>query len=703
MELTASLPGLRFPLDVSGGVSRFRNRRGIVERVVIEVPRPALEQWAAPRLRGLLGVATPKVMLFVRRSGVTVGVVSAEDGRALAFEVELDTTGDDLGLSVHDARGIGLQGPATPLAVRALHAVAGDAADREGARFAFPRVVSRLTRLVFPERGARAPDAGGLVWSAARGHDDAWLLVAQRGENPQEPASPSVVARESCALARLADDAAFALDLEKARGLLVEALERAPRHRELSRRLAEIDHALGARAAGRAEAALATLRDASAADGLLSAELLREVLDVTGAVAAFTQAGEAEPVGPLAALAYDAAARLTSDEHDALELLDRAIARAPALPGPRWTRLATRLAVGRIADARADAEHLDALASGARARHAVWMRAGLTFRAEGRLADAAELFERALRYGPRDASATAGLGAALLSAGKLARGTALLREAITLADAERVQAWGMHVDLANALAEQLGDKPAAIARVRTIPAHAAEALVARGLEGRWRSALGDLAGASVAFARARELAETRLAELTDASRKESLAVLLEAARFERDAKGDWLAAQRHLGCAVRLAPHDPAAASEFREAGRKVAGVAELAHATDAPPPPESEMTFSGDGDALREMLGAAPDEAEDHARVEALTRKLHADPTDDRVIDELATRLLRLGRTHELYALLSSRFEGADEGRRAALLPTLREALTRLEADAKAAGREDEAALFRETREGLG
>jgi hypothetical protein len=273
-------------------------------------------------------------------------------------------------LTVHDARGVGLHAPATLLAVRVVHAVAGGA-ERAGARFVWPKVAARVARLVFPDRGARVPDAMGLAWSAARGHDDAWLLVAQRGEMSVQPSSASIVAREACMLAEAADDAAFGLDLEKARGLLVDALERAPRHRELSRRLAEIDDVLG-HGSGRSEAALATLRDASLVGTLLAARLLHETGDDVGAVATFSRAGEVEPIGPLASLAYEAAATLTEDPYDALTLLDAAIARSPALPGPRWARLALRLTVGRVEDARADAEHLHALSNGSRARHAVW-------------------------------------------------------------------------------------------------------------------------------------------------------------------------------------------------------------------------------------------------------------------------------------------------------------------------------------------
>src|SRR6185369_10574594 len=47
---------------------------------------------------------------------------------------------------------------------------------------------------------------------------------------------------------------------------------------------------------------------------------------------------------------------------------------------------------------------------------------------------------------------------------------------------------------------------------------------------------------------------------------------------------------------------------------------------------------------------------AEDEALAEQLTRKLQADPTDDAVADELIAVLMKLGRSHEVFALISAR-----------------------------------------------
>jgi hypothetical protein len=94
----------------------------------------------------------------------------------------------------------------------------------------------------------------------------------------------------------------------------------------------------------------------------------------------------------------------------------------------------------------------------------------------------------------------------------------------------------------------------------------------------------------------------------------------------------------------------------------------------------------------------ASPQDAERAARVDELTRRLHADPHDDAIADELASLLEALGRGHELLALLSARLEDADAARRAELAPRAASTLERLASQAADAGRAGEAALYRDT-----
>jgi len=111
------------------------------------------------------------------------------------------------------------------------------------------------------------------------------------------------------------------------------------------------------------------------------------------------------------------------------------------------------------------------------------------------------------------------------------------------------------------LAERLGDLPQAIARVRQVPPDAPEAELACHLEGSYRSRIGDLVGASLAYARLREIVER-----TGARGPETLARLREAARFELGERDDPARAERHLALALRLEPGSAALSAEYRHA-----------------------------------------------------------------------------------------------------------------------------------------
>ena len=201
-------------------------------------------------------------------------------------------------------------------------------------------------------------------------------------------------------------------------------------------------------------------------------------------------------------------------------------------------------------------------------------------------------------------------------------------------------------------------------------------MVARGLEGRWRAALGDFAGAQIAFAAARDLAASRLEGDPSASAEELKLLLLEGARFERDVRGDLASAQAHLQVALRLRPHDDDVATAYRAICAELAPpMARDDHHATTPPPP-------------------APPQ-DDESRAESLILALRANPDDDRVVDELVELLSRLGRGFELLALLSARMEEASPARRIKLIPAQRSALSRMREVAIEEGRELEAQLF--------
>jgi tetratricopeptide (TPR) repeat protein len=723
-ELTATLPGIRFPVDVSGGVPRFRHRRGVLQSLELEVSARAVERWAAPRLRGLVGTRTPEVWIGVRQAGATVGVVATPDPEEeaalrttpiLAFDVEALADRDDLTFVVKRARGTDLPSPATAMAVACFEAMVGGIAKREGAAFVLRSGATALARALLPEAGARVPAAAGLGWTSLTAHGESWIIHAAREALVASPSEDAVRAHEIARMIREADDALVGGDTGRARTLYLDALDRAPRHGEIVRRVLEID----ARAAERAEAALATLAQAMQVDGetdfgTLPGELLARVGDTDAAIASLERAGETEPTPALAARAFEMAAGITRDSEEASRWLDRALARAPQSATARWSRVTRRLEMGRLEDALADVEHLEALARGSRARYAVWLRGGRAWQAAGLEGRAAVLFERALRHAPEDPNALAGLGASLVREGRVPRGVAVLTRAVELAEglardegAFAVPAATSRIllDLARALAEGLDDLPTAIARVAAISSEAFEAPVARGLEGRWRAKLGDVSGAALAFARLRELASSFAALADDARVPAIVGLLCEGAELQRSRLRDARGAQRYLAAALRLRPHDEELRRAYREVGALVVG-------EDRGPTTESEAaghpaSAQGPRLSLDLALAAEPPSTEEevraNARVEELTRQLQGDPRNAAAADELAALLQTLGRGHELLALLSARLEDATPEERVELAPRALAALERLATQAESAGRLEEAALYRSAMETLG
>jgi tetratricopeptide (TPR) repeat protein len=717
-------------VDVSGGVGRFRHRRGELQRLELEVNAATLEGWAARQLRGLVSRDAPSVWVRVGSASATVCVSADVDaseateervaGPCLAFDVHI-LADEDIELVASNARGAGLPAPATALAIGCLQAVLGPLWMRSGAVFTLKRPAAAIARALLPAAGARVPSSAGVRWAQVASVENTWVLQASRGISAA-PTSEAVRSRQIAEYIRHGDEALVDGDPERARFAYLSALEHAPKHFEIVRRIAEID----SRTPGREEAALSTLSETApdrAQDGteavsfaLLRGELLAATGDPKGATASFEHAAETEPAPALSSRAFELAAAVAADDHDANHWLDRALLQTPRSTTARWARVVARLALSRTEDALADVAHLEALAHGPASKYAVWMRAGRAWRAAGLQSQAIPIFERALRYAPDNTDALAGLGAALVAAGGAARGVTLLTRALELARARNEAGAPVALMLARALAEHLDDSPTAIAHVSTIASSDSEAPIARGLEGRWRASLGDIVGASLAFARLRELALTLSPPIytrksaaggADTRIATIVALLVEAGLFERDRRGDLSACQRYLSLALRLSPYDADARRTQREAGNllsraergQTAPPFEAAEAA-GPDPAEhaAEVRIALDG------LEAAETEAdaEASARAEELSRKLHADPADAAAADELASLLEKLGRGHELLALLSARMEDAPPDQREALTPRVRAALERLAASADTAGRPQEAALYRASMDRL-
>lgn len=558
--LAFTLPNLSFPVDLSGGVARFRHRRGDLERLTLTLPFEAFARFVAPRLRQALPGAHREVV-WGRSLGIGVGI--AGTGFALAFDLLWAPSGGDARFVVSRARAVGLSSPALGHALRIADTVLGDLATRRGRLVAIGGVGARIGKALLPPVGARVPSAGRVRFGDVLVETDRVEVELDAELPPPALGLDALREMELAHLVEEADDRLAAGDVEGARAAYVHALERGPRQPEIVRMVAEIDARIG----GRGEAALGLLVESLPAEraGLVGAELLAAVGDLPGARDALREALRDEPFAPLAALAWCRLAALEGGAVEKHAALDAAVARAPSLPEARWARFAARLERGDVHGALADAEHLEALYSGARARHEACRRAARALLEQGHVKESGRVFERALRYVPDDAAATAGLARSLMQAGKKDRAVALLERAIELGERRGAPDPDALVDLAVLLADHLDDLPQAIARVREVPNASERSLEARRLEGLWRSRLGDMAGASLAYGRMREAVElgARVAQQT-------AEWLGEAGAFEWESRREPAAAERHLALALRLSPHDPVLLARYREVSAEV-------------------------------------------------------------------------------------------------------------------------------------
>ncbi len=558
--LAFTLPNLSFPVDLSGGVARFRHRRGDLERATLSLSFDALARFVAPRLRQALPGAQREVV-WGRSLGIGIGL--AGSGFALAFDLLWAPSGGDARFLVSRARAVGLSSPALGHALRIADTVLSELATRRGRLIEVSGVGARLGKALLPAVGARVPSADRVRFGDVVVETDRLEVELDAELPPPGLGADALREMELSHLVEEADDRLAAGDVEAARAAYVHALERGPRQPEVVRMIAEID----ARVGGRGEAALGLLVESLPAEraGLVGAELLAAVGDLEGARAALRDALRDEPFAPLAALAWCRLAALESDVVPRHAALDAAVARAPSLPEARWARFTARLARGDLHGALADAEHLEAVYSGARARHDACRRAARALLDQGHVKEAGRVFERALRYLPDDAAATAGLARALMQAGKKDRAVALLERAIELGARRGSSDPDALVDLALLLADHLDDLPQAIARVREVPNGSERLLEARRLEGHWRGRLGDVAGASLAYGRMREAVELGARGGDKVSEW-----LAEAGAFEWEARREPAAAERHLALALRLSPHDPVLLARYREVSAEV-------------------------------------------------------------------------------------------------------------------------------------
>ncbi|MFW5738831.1 MAG: tetratricopeptide repeat protein, partial [Myxococcota bacterium] len=371
----------------------------------------------------------------------------------------------------------------------------------------------------------------------------------------------------------------------------------------------------------------------------------------------------------------------------------------------RWRRAEGRLSISRYEDAVADLFQLEAAAHGAQARFHVCLEAGRMLRNARLHHEARTFFERALRYAPRSPEASVGLARAFLEIGEPQRGVALLSRAVSLLQPGDAQSPAFVLELAQALAEHASDLPAAIYHARSVPFGLRETVAARALEGRWRHQLDDRAGASQAYAQAREAA----IQLPPETWTEHSPWLAEAANFELDVMNEPLAAKQHAEFALRGLPHEPSIMALFRRVARAEQQAAHRDGTEDAPSPGSSSIAENAPAPCPTEPpppapatipppepLGADELDAADEARIEALTDAIRANPNDHGAVRELSSLLERAQRHLDLLALLSARLEETTDERLLAELRAIQERTLRaLVETCRTQGRLEEAEMY--------
>lgn len=754
-EMTWSLPGVTFPVDLGGGVRAFQHRRGLLQRLELSIGLPDLEVWLTKQLSRPsdpteLGTLVRPVALWPLTDGLGVGVF-AERG-VVAADLLWCPTDLDGGFVVSSPRGVLEQlQPALSSVLFLIARALGETQTHDGRVVRLPAVPKKILRALLPALGFRLPEVGRVRCGGLEFRADRLHVVFDRGLPPW--AMPASVTRawEFAALAAAGDRALLAGDWSSARRAYVAALEQAPRHPELSQTIAAID----VHFEERAEAALGLLVESLPAVefGLVGAELLAKTGDTEGARLAVSKLVNHERFPPLAAAYWVKLSEWLTSSAEKAEVIELALACSAASVTARWARFHSRVQLGDVHGAVADAEHLEAGARGSEAKHAVLLKCAQELNSVGFVDAAAKLFERALRYVPGDARASLGVALGLVGAGKFERATVVLQRTLDAANLDEAVQAEAHLTLARLLAEHAGDLPAAIARVRRASGLTKSAVEARGYEAVWRAKLGDVAGATLAFSRLHEV----ITSSPEVAAHRAGYWLFQAGKFALEQAGDPFVAERFLGSALRRLPKDTAIAEAYRLAAAQVAKRPRLTanpsmgyddEQNDRYVPVDNVRVTPSDGDwpmdqerrspatsvhvgevqqpattfpreasvestlAPEQALASdvqpsdIPESGDEFAlerRVDTLKAQLMASSqVSSELLDELVSALGKLHRLEEAYALLRAQYDDNSGETRTRFKDALMGVLSRLVDWSLAQDRVDDAELYRMTRDAL-
>src|SRR5690606_10792079 len=213
-ELAVSLPGLSFPLDLSGGVEQFRHRRGELHHLEIRATPDGLAGFFREAASEVMGELSGPVSAWLRPTGIALGVVAARG--ALAFDLLWAPDREHARVVVGNARGAGLQAPALALALSLLQSALRPPWRREGRVFILERLAARLVTELMPRFGARAPAALGVQPSELISEAGELRLELDSQASAHRLAVDTVRALETAHLARQADELLIAGNLDAA-------------------------------------------------------------------------------------------------------------------------------------------------------------------------------------------------------------------------------------------------------------------------------------------------------------------------------------------------------------------------------------------------------------------------------------------------------------------------------------------------------
>jgi tetratricopeptide (TPR) repeat protein len=460
-RLDLEIPKLVFPFDISGGVSRFQNRRCVVRSASFSISEESL---AALLVQAHPGGA---LRLHVREGYLSVaGRFAWREGESLDLSarlyLDLDASRSAL-LLVEDLRLYGVAPAPAPLVARALlSAIRFPKIAREEPRFLGTSAVAFdplrvLVSAYLPPLGWKIPELREVRLDAVQvsgGRVSFRYGAREGGERPQEPSREILRAREALRLFRGAEESLLVGDTEDALGRFQREALRVGEHPLIDLRVAELLAAAPGKsnqarshietALSRApERAHAARLHALAAQALLRAGDADEALPHLESLAAFSEEGDPEEA--LFAglwLAHTVPAR---GAHAAIPRLERLAQRHPGYR-PVSAALAELYAyAGRSEDLALLLREL--AASEEDPQRAALLRVQLGDLYRGPLADPARAraqYERALARDPRCVEAWCGVAEVFATQGETRAALRALDEALACAPGDDVRA-SIHV------------------------------------------------------------------------------------------------------------------------------------------------------------------------------------------------------------------------------------------------------------------